>query len=427
MRSLSSSSLQEKWAKRYSPQFLNDKDRTAEQLIEDIPVLFGVDGSIICIPRRHEPNNIAVVGKKGTGKSLLLHKCSDEIFWLWNEIVFIMNDVQEECFTWNNHQENTEWRNLLESVNEEPIALPMVYIYPHTNTLNLDYSKLKNEINFIETTIPFSEVIDNANVYLRLGDTSRYIRGLKEDLLDCEIPQDIVDLIESKYPSKNMEPMKNKILTSFDNVFDEEILNITNKQYPFRISTTTGILGNPFVILAKLGLVPCFETSDLFTKRYMPQVFAYHLDRIFQSKFRGGLLENETTHIVFDEITHICSDEEKNSAYDSLCKIAARGRKLKIGILYATQNYSKIPRKIKSNTDYVFAFQHSNEEEVKRIAKDYDLGKLDWKEIMHLESFEIVAITNEHFVCYRDGEKWTEKGPLKGRLIPPLSNHQRPK
>ena len=45
---------------------------------------------------------------------------------------------------------------------------------------------------------------------------------------------------------------------------------------------------------------------------------------------------------------------------------------------------------------------------------------------MHLETFEVVAITNEHFTCYRNGEKWTEKGPLKGTLIPPLSNHQKP-
>ncbi len=419
-------SLQEKWAKRYSPQFLNDKDKLDEQIILDVPILQGLDGSIICIPRRQEPNNIAIVGKKGTGKSLAMHKICDEIFWLWNESVFIMNDVQEETFAWNYSLENPEWKSQLERINEKPLALPTVYVYPHTNTLNIDYSKLKNEINFIETTLPFSEIIAHSKVYLRLGDSIRYITGIREDLLNCEIPQDIVDLIETKYPGKQKEQMRDKILISFDNIFDEEILNISKKNYPSMISTTSGIMGNPIVILAKLGLVPCFETSDLFTKRFMPEVFAYHLDSIFQSKFRGGLLEGKTTHILFDELTHICSDEDKNSAHDSLCKIAARGRKLKIGLIYATQNYTKIPRKIKSNTDYVLAFQHSNEEEVKKIARDYDLGKLNWKEILHLESFEVMAITNEHFVCYKDGEKWIEKGPLKGTLIPPLSNHQKP-
>jgi hypothetical protein len=336
-----------------------------------------------------------------------------------------MNDVQEEYLSWNYPLENEDWATQLEAIDELPIALPIVYIYPHTNSLNVDYVGLQTKLNFIETTIPFSEVIDNADVYLRLGDSARYIRGYKDELLECEIPQDITDLIEQKHPGKTMETMRNKILVSFDGVFDEEILNITNNQYPYKI-TMGDYTGNPFVVLAKAGIVPCFETSDLFTKRYMPQVLAYHLNSIFQSKYRGGLLEGESIYIFFDELTHICSDEDKNSTYDSLCKIAARGRKLLIGIIYATQNYSKIPRKIKSNTDFVFAFQHSNEEEVKKIAKDFDIGKLNWKEIMHLEDFEVIGITNEHFVCYKDGKKWTEKNPVKGRLIPPLSNHMAP-
>ena len=572
VRDLHAQSLREKWNERYSKNskvFLNDKDRLREQKITDIPILFGVDGSIICIPRREEPSNVAIVGSKGKGKccweetdvftkkgikkikdveigdevislnkthqteykkiiekekvisknnlkiitesgeeiicskehkflvrdnnlkiykkeakdinlkydflikissisknkilpvkikkiekvekelvmyhlevkdnhnfmldntimscnSLLLHRLVDEIFWLWNEMVFIMNDIQEECFSWNHPQKNALWINQLKTINESPLALPMVYVHPHTNSLNLDHSKLKEEINFIETTIPFSEVISHSKVYLKLGDSIRYITGIREELLNCEIPQDIIDLIETKYPGKQNKQMRDKILISFDNIFDEEILNISQKNFPSKISTTPGVIGNPFIILARLGLIPCLETSDMSVKRYAPQVFAHHLNSIFQSKFRGGLLEGQTTYILFDEMTHVCSDEDKNSAYDSLCKIAARGRKLLTGIIYATQNYSRIPRKIKNNTNYVLAFNHTSEEEVKKIAKDYDLGKLNWKEIIHLESFEVVAITNEFFTCYKDGKIWTTKGPLKGTLIPPLSNHQKP-
>ena len=122
-------------------------------------------------------------------------------------------------------------------------------------------------------------------------------------------------------------------------------------------------------------------------------------------------------------MTHICSNEDKNKAFDSLCEIASRGRKLGVGIVYATQNYSRIPKIIKSNTDYVFAFQHSNEEEVHHIQKDFDMKTMDKQEIMHLETFDVMAITNEHFVCYKDGTKWDEKGPIKGMLLPPQSNH----
>ena len=188
VRDLTAQSLQEKWAKRYSSQFVNDEDRLDEQLIADIPILFGLDGSIICIPRRQEPNNIAIVGKKGTGKTLILHRIADEIFWLWNEATFIMNDVQEECMSWNNHQENTEWRNQLETIDEEPLALPIVYIYPHTNSLNLDYSHLKNEINFVETTIPFHEVVLNNENFIKSKITTSFIN--EENIMDKIKKQD---------------------------------------------------------------------------------------------------------------------------------------------------------------------------------------------------------------------------------------------
>jgi len=426
LKRLAGKSLSEKWAERYSPKaFLEDKERIRYRLIEDVPVMVGIDGSIVCIPHRHEPNNIAVVGKKGTGKSLLLNRISGEIFYLWGEGVVLMNDVQGECFSWNEGMKNEEWISQLGIINEIPLAIPIIYIFPNTNTLNLDYTKLSSEINFISITIPFSEVIDKSEVYLKLGGSSRYVQGLKDDLLGCEIPQDVYDLIEEKCSGSKRELMKEKILVSFDNVFEEGILNITNKEYPYYLQCGN-LKGNPFVVFLKIGVVPCFETSDLFTKRYMPEVFAYHLDSIFQSKFRGGLLHGEPVYIFFDELTHICSTENHNSAFDSVNMISARGRKLDIGICYATQNYSKIPQITKSNTDFLFAFQHSNEKEVNEIKKDFDLQALNKKEIMNLKDFEVLGITKEYFVCYKGGDRWEESGPIKGVIIPPQSNHTPP-
>jgi hypothetical protein len=418
--------MRERWT-RYSKSFIRDSDRKEEKIIKDIPVMFGIDGSIVCLPHRKEPNNVSIVGKKGTGKSLMLHRICEEIFWLWNENVCIMNDIQEECSAWNYEQENENWIAQLECIKEEPLPLPIIYLYPHTDDLNLNYVMMKKKVNFIQITVPFSEVINNSDIYLKLGKTARYIRKLKPFLLQCEIPQDVYDFIEDRFSFGAAKMMKDKILAGFDEVFREGILNITDREFPSELAYGK-IMGNPFLVLMKLGIIPCFETNNLSTKRYMPEVFAYHLNSIFQSKFHRGLLAGETVYIFFDELTHICSDSpsEQNSAWISLCKIAARGRRLKIGLVYATQNYSKVPRKIKLNTDYVFAFQHSNEEEVKKIKNDFDLRKTDWKEIMKLQDFEVIGITNEHFVCYKKGKKWTEEGPIKGRIIPPQSNHLKP-
>ena len=405
------------------------KDKRFIKLIKDaIPVLVADDGAIVCLPHRHEPNNIAIVGKKGTGKTLMIHRIIEEIFFHLKERVIIMNDIQEECETWNTPQQNPMWIDNLRRIGERPIALPIIYVYPHSNTLNLDYLKARQSKEFVQISIPFSEVINNPYVYLNLKEegSGMYILGIKEDLLKCNKPQEVIELIGEKFPGNTMTSMRNKMLVGFQNIFNEEILNISNKECPYKIAINQ-YKGNPFVILARSRIIPCFESSDLENKRYMAEVLAYHLNCVFKSKFHNGLLYNKTTYVAFDELTQICSDDNKNSSYEALCSIATRGRKNKLGIIYATQNYTKIPKKIQNNTDFVFAFQHSNIEEVNKIKKDFDLGKLDIKEILNLEDFEVVGITNEHFVCYKGSKKYLSKGPICGRLIPPQSNHFHPR
>ncbi len=409
------------------PDISLTKPKPLKMAIKDIPIMVGLDGSIVCIPHRHEPNNIAVVGSKGTGKTLILNRLASEILWNWKEAPIIINDIQQECEVWSEPLENIEWANHLKLIDEKPFASPIIYIYPHTSDLKLDYNELKSQINFVETTLPFSEVINKAEIYLKLEKdkgTIRYIWGMKEELLGCETPGEVTSLIEEKYDQRKYETMKNKMVVSFENVFNDEILNITNKEYPCFLESGD-FKGNPFVVLAKIGLIPCFETYDLNNKRYMPEVISYHLESIFESKFRGKILEGKTVYIIFDELTHICSDDNKNSAYDSVCKLYTRGRKLGIGNVCATQNYSKIPRKVKNNIDFVFAFKHSSEEEVTLIKKDYDLKDIDKDEIFNLESFEVLGITNEYFNCYKNGEI-NKKKVVQGKIIFPMSNHMAP-
>ena len=33
-----------------------------------------------------------------------------------------------------------------------------------------------------------------------------------------------------------------------------------------------------------LGVIPCFETSNLWTQEYKAQVYAYHINAIFESQ-----------------------------------------------------------------------------------------------------------------------------------------------
>jgi len=402
------------WAKFLGAEgFLEEEEKYKEMEIDDIPIIISEDGWVICIPRSKETRNIIACGKKGTGKSLAIHRLAEEIYWLWGDNVAIMNDIQQETYEWNTPQKNNEWIRMLNEINEKPTSLPLVFVYPHTNTLNLDYYEKQKKINFVEITLPFSEIINNSNEYMELDKTATYFKKLKDILLKCTTIEEIEELINNKFSGKTKESMRLKILSKLNEIYEEEICDIVNPEYPSKL-VCGDISGNPFVVLLKLGVIPVFETYDLQYKKYRNQVISYHLEKIYRA-VQQDFFENDV-YILFDELTHV-------DVLKSLVKIVSRGRKEGIGLIGATQSYMNIHKDIKDNLDYVFVFKHVNDEQIKSIKNNFNLGKYDLNEIKNLKEMEVVIVSKEKFIAYKEGMKEEIEGPVKGKLIPPISNH----
>ena len=414
--------LKEKFARRFGEYWLDDKERYKFLNIPDIPILFGIDGGIICIPEKEEVCNIGVVGHRGTGKSLLSHRIVDEKFWLSNDNLIIMNDSLEESFDWCKPQNNNEWINMLKDINEVPCSLPIVYLYPNSSTLTIN----RKDINYVKISVPFSELIENNEEYMDLGGSAIYFRSLKKDLLECRSVDEVYEVINNS--EKVSKASKNKILTAFDNIFKEGILNITDIEVPDELSLNMEYTANPFSVILKAGCIPSFITSDLYTRRYKAQIFAYHINLLFLNQLSKEF-QGKSLYIYFDEITKICStDLGDNPARRALENIPSRGRNLNLGLIYCTQNYEKVPRVIQSNTDYIFALRHSNKKEVKTICNDFDVTPSIEKMILNLKKFECVCLTTDYFtIYYNSGEIKKVEGPIIGRIIPCLSRHRKPK
>lgn len=413
--------VRSRWAKNFGVEgFIDDEERRGINVIEDIPVMFSEDGGVICIPQHEETRNILATGKKGVGKSILVHSFGEQAWWLWGNNICIMNDIQQETYEWNNKQKNKEWIQNLNRINENPVPLPMIFIYPHTNSLGLDYIEKEKKINFLETTLPFSEIINNSEVYMELDKSATYFKKMRSDLVKCDSPGEVESKIRENLPGDKQSPIRIKIINKLYEIFEEEICHITNPEFPYRLECGD-IRGNPFVVLLRLGVIPCFETYDLQYKQYQAEVISYHLERIYKAVQKDYF--DGDVYVIFDELTHVCDDSNKNRVYESLVKIASRGRKEGIGLVGATQSYDRIPKKIQENTDYVFVFEHVNDDQVKAIKRDYNLGNYDLSEIKGLRELEVVAASKEKFVKYKEGEKEVIEGPVKGKIIPPMSNH----
>ena len=109
-----------------------------------------------------------------------------------------------------------------------------------------------------------------------------------------------------------------------------------------------------------------------------------------------------------------------------MANVVARGRHFKLGLLFATQTYEKIPNLIRNaRFDYLIAFQLKNHDAINNLIKDFDLPKTFGEEIKNLKPLECIGVTHNKFICYRNGETKEVSEPIKGRIIPPLSKHRK--
>lgn len=415
---------------------LDEKDRFKEIPITDIPVMISEGGEIICIPKDDEVFSAAFVGSSGQGKTLMANFLIGNLYHQHKYNVAILNDLSEETYAWSEPMTNTKFAEYTNWwINQIPCPSPLVYVFPHTNTMEIPDNKLHYK-NYVKTALPFQEILDNLEFFLEgvlsdfdLGKSGNYINEIKDDLAECETPQQVKDVLMEKLPGgekKGFEAMRAKIFNAFNNLFKEEILDITNPECHtyLKIKHPKEYVGNPFSVIMKAGGIPTLITSDIVNKRYKSVFFSYYIDHLFKNNLKD--FPRERTYLYFDELRTVCEKDDE-PASRSIGNVAARGRINNIGLLYATQFYDKIPNSVKgAKLNYCFCFRHNNQKILAEISSDFDLDKKDREKIKNLKVFECLALTNKRFIAYLDGDKYEITKPVKGHIIYPIANHLKP-
>lgn len=424
------------YTKEINSGILDDKERFITVHITDIPVMVSEAGEIVCIPKENEVFSAAIVGSSGMGKTMVgnflvsqLKNCMD-----WN--VAIMNDLSEETYAWSEPMQNVRFQEYTKWwINQTPFPSPLIYVYPHTNSITVPLDKLHYK-NYIKTVLPFSEILDNLEFYLNgvlsdfeLGKSGNYINDIKEELAQCETSSQVTEVLNEKLPGgdgkRGFESMRAKIFNAFSNLMKEEILDITNPEcHAYLRIKNPEYVGNPFSVIMKAKGIPSLITSDLTNKKYKSIFFAHYINKIFDNNLKD--FPGEKTFLYFDELRTVCEKDDEPAA-KAVGNVSARGRINNVGLIYATQFYDKIPNCVKgAKLNYCFTFRHNNQKILSEISSDFDLDKKDKEKIKNLKIFECLALTNKKFICYLDGDKYEVTKPIKGHLIYPIANHMKP-
>ena len=124
----------------------------------------------------------------------------------------------------------------LRLLNEKPLPLPIVYLHP---SVKKEYTKLYMGNVGFDITIPFKEIIEHHEEYMRIENSKRYLTQMKEDLKKCKTEKEVQSLLETMSISHQIPPpTANKIRAEFETLFEEGMTDIDRKSTRLNSSHT---------------------------------------------------------------------------------------------------------------------------------------------------------------------------------------------
>ena len=409
--------------------------------INEIPIIKCPEkGKIICI--KDSPNEpvIGWVGEREMGKSFGINSTIGRMYWYWKKKIAVLNDITKEshsfCLPWYS---DSSFNKQLKLLNEVTLPLPCVFLTPQIK--NLDNVLLEEEGVGFRMSLPFKEIMDDFNSYtkgseLTLGKSEKYLDELKSELIKCKSMDEIRDILMNKVDKEELhEKSAQAILSTINKIYNKEILDISNGIPPYwRIikkdeegDFAEDIEYPPIIASLYADLVPIVITSNIINDSHFPQIFKYWASQILTVQSEDSYFLNNQISIiaVVDELQRVASKRNVTVASETIQEFATAGRQRRVGLVYGTQNYSKVFDTIRQNTQYLFAVKQKKKE-AKEIADDYDLDKNTVKELINLKPFEVIACGK--FITYdEEGERKEEYGSFKGYTFPPLNMHTVPK
>lgn len=417
-----------------------EEEQIKLQEIPHLPLMISEDNRLICLPYEKNEPVIGVIGRKGSGKTMMCHSIIDHAYQKWGIPTGILNDRSREtetwCLPWEMHPiKKSALTYELTKINEHTLPLPCVYL--HLNTKGLKYISHEKESGY-KMSISFKKIIEKYDHYLKgkkeweLGKSVTHFRNIQKTLMHCETLEEVYQTVDNGIDEK-IELSRLKIKSVMTDIFEQKFLDIQNKIPPEwkikDINTEHEMEFQPFMSCLVAGLIPVIITSHIKDEGYFPQLFRYLTEDILNEQNNNEfLIKNKfKTWLFCDELPSIDRKGERNVATEVLGDIVAEGRMSRIGFIWASQNPEITTERIATNTMHLIAFKLTNEQ-ANNIVKDFSLPKSIKADMTSLKTFEAVIATNERLIAYNiDGkEEKIENDAVRGRICFPLSRHKSP-
>lgn len=388
--------------------------------IEGLPVGMSESGELVCIPKTLDPPSIGIVGAKGKGKTILLGRIADYMYWFWKYLLLFANDYNGEMGSKTKPmQDNELFLKRLRWINDTPAPLPVITCVPDNSLI---------EHNSLKICRPYIKFLNNPTRFMpkEFKTSGKYLMKHKEDLNTLRTVDEAVDYLVENYPK--LSQMTDALSATFKMLYDDEIFDISSTGVSKITNQETEFETLPGLMLA--GIVPSLYTGLLKIKPYFHNYIYSILDELYTlqidrtSKFA---IQKLNVALFIDELERLCDTRSETMAERMVNQCMGAGRMARIAIVWATQIITKINATIAGNTNYCFAFAVNDNDQVKCIARNYDLPKYLAKDLPTLDTFECIAMTRDKFILYNSkGEKRYSSEPLRMMCLPPLSLHKAP-
>lgn len=420
--------------------------------ITELPLMISKN-KLICIAEEKDEPKIGYFGTTGSGKTIGMMSIAGHAFYKWGRRIIILNDSDMQTLSHTlpcNYdtirdrarppEENGMFAHLIK-IGEEPRPLPIVPLFPNVKELKEENLPFPTQELNVKMSLPIKELINNMEMFLKgeknvsLGATGKYIEPHKEELLKCRTDKEFMETVNNIFgeTQRDVQSMRRKALSTLGNLMGEKIFDINSVPSELRIVYGKSGFERKYLTIQALaiaGLIPSLQTGSIINKPWRHFYFRYILKKIFDDQIEDKVLRESQTifWLVIDELESLISQVTS----EEIIKLFMQGRYRRLGIIYATQNFMKVPKEIRGQTTYAITFRTQQKETLSEIKGTYDLDDQTIKLIQHLkpDQFEAMAISmRKKFVCYNliDGERTEEEGPFVGKIIPPLSLPQKPR
>ncbi len=420
--------------------YITYEEKWRDMAIDYIPLMITEDDQILCLPNFQEIQHIGAVGESGSGKSLFLNTL---MFWehkLLNRYCINLNDYQDQ--TKQMSMPTKSFEHMRNKIHASPCGLPLVYLHPDTDSLELD--KRDRLYPNLKICLPIFELLENMPNYHKMDRSFVYFKNMKDDLLKCNSFEEMNLVIEKDLPEKQQKAMKHKLLSILEELNTSKISSTDAHAY-LKIRDKNGtIYGNdengnankhPIITLMRAGFIPSILTGNIYNEQHFSAYMSYLINVIYFNQKRDPYFQKHSISLFVDEVDRLYQTPYGGALVKkSLGNIGTNARSVSIGCRWSSQSYNLVIPALRTQTKFLFVFKIKNEKVLQQLEKDWSIPKhmrgdvLQFKTEASKEKFEMLAMTSESFILIdmRTGDITKTSKPQKGCLIPSPARHYHP-